>query len=43
MKGRMYVGFNLSYDDEKIIRANIGDEIEDYSSLGVVVIENEMD
>ena len=42
MKGRMYVGFNLSYDDEKIIRANIGDEIEDYSSLGVVVIENEM-
>jgi cobalt-precorrin-7 (C5)-methyltransferase len=42
MKGRMYVGFNLSYDDEKIIRANIGDEIEDYTSLGVVVIENEM-
>lgn len=42
MKGRMYVGFNLSYDHEKIIRANIGDEIEDYTSLGVVVIENEM-
>lgn len=43
MKGRLYIGFNLSYDDEKIIRANIGEEIEDYSSLGVVVIENEMD
>lgn len=41
--GVIYVGFNLSYDDEKIIKANIGDEIENYSSLGVVVIENEMD
>ncbi|NLY46899.1 MAG: precorrin-6y C5,15-methyltransferase (decarboxylating) subunit CbiE [Tissierella sp.] len=43
MKGTMYVGFNLSYNDEKIIKANIGDKIDDYSSLGVVVIENEMD
>lgn len=43
MKGSIYAGFNLSYGDEKIIKANIGDKIEDYSSLGVVVIENEMD
>lgn len=43
IKGTMYVGFNLSYRDEKIISGNIGEEIEDYSSLGVVVIENEMD
>lgn len=43
MRGTIYAGFNLSYDDEKIIKANIGDKIEDYSSLGVVVIENEMD
>lgn len=42
-RGTIYVGFNLSYDDEKIIKANIGEEIENYSSLGVVVIENEMD
>ncbi|ABW18564.1 precorrin-6y C5,15-methyltransferase (decarboxylating) subunit CbiE [Alkaliphilus oremlandii] len=42
-KGRMYVGFNLSYEDEKIIKANIGEEIEDVSNLSVVVIENEMD
>jgi cobalt-precorrin-7 (C5)-methyltransferase len=43
LRGTMYVGFNLSYDDEKIIKVNIGEEIENYSSLGVVVIENEMD
>ena len=43
MKGTIYVGFNLSYDDERIVKADIGDKIEDYSSLGVVVIENEMD
>lgn len=43
MKGIMYVGFDLSYDSEKIIIIKIGEEVEDYSSLGVVVIENEMD
>ena len=43
IKGIIYAGFNLSYDDEKIIKVNIGEEIEDISSLGVVVIENEMD
>ena len=42
-QGIIHVGFNLSYDDEKIIKANIGEEIENYSSLGVVVIEHEMD
>lgn len=43
IKGKIYAGFNLSYDDEKIIVKNIGEEIEDISPLGVVVIENEMD
>lgn len=43
IKGIIYAGFNLSYDDENIIKVNIGEEIEDVSSLGVVVIENEMD
>lgn len=42
-KGTMYVGFNLSYDNEKIIKVNIGEDIEDISNLSVVVIENEMD
>ena len=43
VEGTMYVGFNLSYEDEKIIKVNIGEEIEDISSLSVVVIEYEMD
>ncbi len=43
IRGKIYAGFNLSYDDEKIIVKNIGEEIEDISPLGVVVIENEMD
>ncbi len=42
INGTIYAGFNLSYDNEKIIRKKIGDKIEDVSSLGVVVIENEM-
>ncbi len=43
VRGNIYVGFNLSYENEKIISKKIGDEIEDISSLGVVVVENEMD
>lgn len=43
LRGIMHIGFNLSYEDEKIIKINIGEEVEDYSSLGVVVIENEVD
>lgn len=43
VKGKIYAGFNLSYDDEKIVLADIGDDIEDISPLAVVVIENEMD
>lgn len=41
-KGRIYVGFNLSYKDEKIIEARIGEKIVDYSPLAVVVIQNEV-
>lgn len=43
MRGKIYVGFNLSYEDEEILTKNIGDKIDDLSSLAVVVIENEMD
>ncbi len=43
IRGNIYAGFNLSYEDEIIIRKNIGEEIEDVSYLGVVVVENEMD
>ena len=43
IKGTMYIGFDLSYESEKILQINIGEEVKNYSSLGVVVIENEMD
>lgn len=43
IKGKIYVGFNLSHKDEIIIEKNIGEEIEDISSLAVVVIQNDMD
>lgn len=43
IKGKMYIGFNLSHEDEKILIKNIGDEIDNISPLAVVVIENEMD
>ncbi|MDO5028559.1 MAG: precorrin-6y C5,15-methyltransferase (decarboxylating) subunit CbiE [Bacillota bacterium] len=38
-KGKLYCGYNLSYDDEKIIEINIGDQITEPSKLGVVVVE----
>lgn len=43
IRGTIYAGFNLSYENEKIIKVNIGDKIEDISSLAVVVVENEVD
>lgn len=43
IRGKIYVGFNLSHDDEYIVTKNIGEEIEDISSLAVVVIKREMD
>lgn len=42
-RGTTYTGFNLSYEDERIITKKIGEPIEDISSLSLVVIENEMD
>lgn len=42
LSGKLYTGYNLSYEDEKIIINNIGDEIELISNISVVVIENEM-
>lgn len=42
VRGTIYAGFDLSYPEERIIIKNIGEEIENISSLSVVVIENEM-
>ncbi len=43
VKGTIYAGFNLSYEDELIEKIGIGEKIEDKSSLSVVMVENEMD
>ncbi|KNF07345.1 precorrin-6y C5,15-methyltransferase, cbiE subunit CbiE [Gottschalkia purinilytica] len=43
LKGKLYVGFNLSYENEKIVMVNIGEEVGEDTSLAVVVVENEMD
>jgi cobalt-precorrin-7 (C5)-methyltransferase len=43
IRGNMHIGFNLSYMDEKICKIRIGDNVDMYSNLAVVVIENEMD
>ena len=40
--GKMYTGYNLSYDEEVILVNDIGDEIELAGNISVVVIENEM-
>jgi cobalt-precorrin-7 (C5)-methyltransferase len=39
--GRLYVGYNLSYDDEYILEAEIGDDIEARDTLSVVVVEQQ--
>lgn len=43
IRGKLYIGFNLSYDNERILIKDIGDRVEDISPLAVVVVENEMD
>lgn len=43
VKGKIFTGFNLSYEDELIVEKEIGVDIEDISTLAVVVIENEVD
>lgn len=42
VRGKIYAGFNLSYEDELIIKKDIGEEIIDISPLAVVVVENEI-
>jgi cobalt-precorrin-7 (C5)-methyltransferase len=41
--GRLYVGYNLSYEDECILIKNIGDDIEECGAISVVIVEHEMD
>ncbi len=44
LRGRFYVGSHLSYQNERILAARIGDDIDDDGSLAIVVVEqDEMD
>ncbi|MGB9977104.1 MAG: precorrin-6y C5,15-methyltransferase (decarboxylating) subunit CbiE [Thermovenabulum sp.] len=38
-RGKIYAGFNLSYEDEIILEKSIGDEIEIFSDLSLAVVE----
>ncbi|MCX7903347.1 MAG: precorrin-6y C5,15-methyltransferase (decarboxylating) subunit CbiE [Caloramator sp.] len=38
-KGKIYAGFNLSYEDEVIIEKNIGDSFDLISNLCILVVE----
>lgn len=38
-KGKLYCGYNLSYDSEEIYTIEIGDRIEEPTDLGIVVVE----
>ena len=40
-KGRLFVGYNLSYPDESIEEYNIGDKIIVKSFLNTVLVQNE--
>lgn len=43
LQGALYVGYHLSYENERILKQRIGDDIEDANSLAIVVVEHEMD
>ena len=40
-RGRLFVGYNLSYPDESIEEYNIGDKIIVKSFLNTVLVQNE--
>ncbi len=42
IQGKMYIGYNLSYENEQIEEVAIGEAIEDNSWISVVVVEHEM-
>jgi cobalt-precorrin-7 (C5)-methyltransferase len=37
--GKLYVGYNLSYKNERIVEASIGDAIEECTDISIVVVE----
>ncbi|PID58953.1 precorrin-6y C5,15-methyltransferase (decarboxylating) subunit CbiE [candidate division KSB3 bacterium] len=43
LRGRLYVGYKLSYEDERILERKIGEEIEVCEAISLVVVEHELD
>ncbi len=43
LTGKMYVGYDLSYKNERILEAHIGDDFEENNPLSIVVIEHDLD
>lgn len=43
VRGKIYVGYNLSYEDENIITADVGDDINEESTLAVVLVDKQID
>lgn len=43
LRGKLYVGYNLSYDNESIIEKRIGEDIENNIDISLVVVEFEVD
>ncbi len=42
-RGDIYFGYNLSYDDEVILKKKVGEEINEPSSLGVILVVPNVD
>ena len=43
VQGRLYIGYNLSYEDECILERNIGENIEARDTISLVVVEHDLD
>ncbi len=39
LTGKMYIGYNLSYENERILETHIGDSLEECTDISVVVVE----
>ncbi|MCP4402635.1 MAG: precorrin-6y C5,15-methyltransferase (decarboxylating) subunit CbiE [bacterium] len=43
VRGRLYIGYNLSYEDECIVALEIGETIEARDGMSLVVVEHDLD
>ncbi len=43
LAGTLYIGYNLSYENERILEVRIGDPLEECEDISVMVVEYDMD